>query len=116
MAKVESIGVAMILKTGIKVAQYYTVLKYGPLRPQNNVKSQDRTIVSDTGVDLETTTFLPGNSKEKVGKEIPPICVAHGLLGNIIGRHSVQGLWEHIQSILERFIKPRASTIFGHPV
>ena len=72
MAKVESIGVAMILKTGIKVAQYYTVLKYGPLRPQNNVKSQDRTIVSDTGVDLETTTFLPGNSKEKVGKEIPP--------------------------------------------
>ena len=51
---VEYRSVAMIMKTGMKVAQDYTVFNYGPQIPQNNVKYQGRTIVEGTGVTLAT--------------------------------------------------------------
>ena len=43
-----------------------------PPIPQNNVNYKDGTIVSGKGVNLAPKPFLPGNSKEKVGKEILP--------------------------------------------
>ena len=52
LKKGEYRGVAMMLKTGMKMAQYYAVFKYGPLRSQNNIKSQDRMMMAETGTDL----------------------------------------------------------------
>ena len=40
----------MLLKTGLKVAQYYIIFNYGPPIPQKDLKSQDRTIVADPGM------------------------------------------------------------------
>ena len=54
------------------MAQYYTVFNYVPPIPQKDINSQDITIVAGSGVNLASKTFLPGNSKEKVGKETPP--------------------------------------------
>ena len=62
----------MLLKTEMKVAQYYAVFNYGLPRPQNNINYQDITIVEGTGDNLAPNFFLLGNNKEKVGKEIPP--------------------------------------------
>ena len=45
-------GVAMMLKTGIKLAQDYIFSNYVPPIPQNNIKSQDIMIVAGTGVNL----------------------------------------------------------------
>ena len=43
--KGKSGGVSMMPKTGMEVAQDYTVFKYGPPRPKKDVKYQDRTTV-----------------------------------------------------------------------
>ena len=42
----------MMLKTGMKVAQDYTVFNYRPPRPQNNLNPQNRMVVIGTGVNL----------------------------------------------------------------
>ena len=55
--KGESRCVAMMLKTGIKMANYYTVFNYGPLIPQKNIKSQDITIVAGKGNNLAPNLF-----------------------------------------------------------
>ena len=66
-------GVAsMMLKIVMEVAQYYNVFNYGPPRPQKDLKSQDRKIVAGPGMKPETKFVLPGNIKEKFGKENPP--------------------------------------------
>ena len=72
MKKVKSGGVSMILKTGIELAQEYTFFNYGPPRPHKDINYQDITIVAWPGFNLAPIFFLPGNSKEKVGKETPP--------------------------------------------
>ena len=43
----------MMLKTGLEVAQDYTVFNYVPPIPQKDLNSQDRTIVSGPGMNLE---------------------------------------------------------------
>ena len=77
----------MMLKTGTEVAQDYTVLKYGPQRPQKDLNTQERIIVAQPGMIPATKFALPWHIKEKVGKE-PPICVDNGYFGIIIGHHS----------------------------
>ena len=42
----------MMMKTGMEVAQDYTVFDYGPPRPQKDINPQDRTIVAVPGVNL----------------------------------------------------------------
>ena len=106
----------MMLKTGIKVAHDYSIFEYVPPIPHKNVKSQYRTIVSGTGVNLETKNVLPENSKEKVGKETPPYAF---LMDNLETSFSTTVNKAHGNtggSTMERFIKPIASTMFGHPV
>ena len=68
----ESGGVSMMLKTGMEVAQYYSVFKYGPPRPQNDINSQDKTIVVGQRVNLAPKFVIRGKSKDKVSKESPP--------------------------------------------
>ena len=57
--KGKSGGVAMMMKTGMRLVQYYIFFFYGPPIPQNNLSSQDIAIVSGIGVNLETTFFSP---------------------------------------------------------
>ena len=47
--KFKSGGLAVTTKTGMKVAKHYTVYNYGPPRPHNNAKYQDRMIVAGAG-------------------------------------------------------------------
>ena len=54
----------MMLKTGMEVAQDYTILNYRPPRPQKDANSQYRTVVAGTGLKLAPKLFLSGNSKE----------------------------------------------------
>ena len=61
----------MMLKIGMEVPQYYTVFNYGTPRPQKDLNPQYRTIVAGPGMNSAPKFVLPGNSKEKVGKEPP---------------------------------------------
>ena len=71
MIKGESIGLSMMMKTGMQVFQYYTVFNYVPPRPQKYLKTKDRTIVSGPGMKLAPKMVPPGNRKDKFGKETP---------------------------------------------
>ena len=44
--KLRPVGVYMILKQIMEVAQYYTVFNYGTPRSHKDIKSQDQTIVA----------------------------------------------------------------------
>ena len=59
----------MMLKTGKKVAQNYSVLNYGTSIPRNNAKFQYIMIMAEEGVNLETYFFLPGKNKENLGRK-----------------------------------------------
>ena len=91
MTKGQFEGVSMMLKTGMKVDQYYTSFKNVPPIPQKDVNYQYITIVAWTGVKSPPPP-LPVNSKGKVEKDPThpshPIYVVHGYLGNIIDHHS----------------------------
>ena len=68
MTKGKSVSASMMLKTGMELAQDYTVFNYKPPRPQKDLKSQDRTIVTDPGMKPVPKIILSVNIKEKVGK------------------------------------------------
>ena len=77
MTKGESGGVSMMLKTGMEVAQEYTVFNYGPPRPQKYLKPQDITIVA--GPEVKPKKFLSqGTEKRKSGRTPPPRCLGNG--------------------------------------
>ena len=63
MTKVKSIGLSMILKTVMEVAQYYTVFSYGPPIPHNNVNPQVIKIVAQPGMKPAPKFVLTGHSK-----------------------------------------------------
>ena len=65
MKKGKSGGLSMMSKTGMEVAQYYTVFNYVPQIQHKNLKYQDRTIVDQAGMKPSPKTFLPGHRKEK---------------------------------------------------
>ena len=66
MTKVGSGGVAMMLKTGMKVTQDYSVFNYVHPRPQNIENPQEKTKVEGIGFNSSPIVF-PGNRKEKFG-------------------------------------------------
>ena len=70
--KGQSGDVSMMLKTGMEVAQGYTVFNYGRPRAQKDTKYKDRTIVAGPGAHLAPKMVLSRNSKDKFGKD-PPI-------------------------------------------
>ena len=96
----------------MKVTQYYTFSIYGPPRPQKDVKSQDRKIVAGTGVKPAPNVFLPGNSKEKFGKETPPGVLIMDNLEILLAATLYKARGNTGGAILERFVKPRSSRIF----
>ena len=97
------------------MAKDYTIFNYGTPSPQKDLKSQDITIVSGPGMNPEPKFVLPGYIKEKVGKE-PPIDVLTMYNLEILLSTTVdKSRGNSIGSIVERFIKPRASTLFFHP-
>ena len=72
-------------------------------------------IVAVTGVNLAPKCVLPGNSKEKVGKEMPSDVL---VMNNLETSSENTGDKAHRNangSIVETFIKYTASMIFGHP-
>ena len=55
----------------MEVSQYYTIFKYRPLRPQGDLSYQDITIVTGTGVNLETFFFFQGTSRRNFRSKSP---------------------------------------------
>ena len=78
MTKIESGGVSMTTKKVTEVAHDYTFLNYEPPRPQKYLNPQERKKVAGPGMNPAPIVFLPGHSKEKVGKEPPPRYVDNG--------------------------------------
>ena len=60
--------------------------------------------------------FLPVHSKEKIGKETPPYALIMDNLETYLDNTVDKARGSSIGSIVERFIKPRSSTIFCHPL
>ena len=73
-------------------------------------------MVAGPGMNPAPIFFLPGHIKDKIGKEppSPDVLIMDNLetsLATTVDKACVNGSG----AILERFIKPRASTMFGHP-
>ena len=106
----------MILKTVLEVDQDYTIFNYGPPIPQKDLKSQYRTIVTGPGMKPAPKFVLPWHSKDITGKEPPPDALIMDNLETLLATTVDKSRGNTSVSIVERFIKPRESTIFGHPV
>ena len=59
---------------------------------------------------------LPGHSKEKVGKNPPQDVLIMDNLETSLASTVYKDIGNTSGAIVERFIKPRASTMFGNPV
>ena len=100
----------------MKEIQDYTIFNYVPPIPNKKVKYQDKTIVTRTGVISAPNFIIPGNSKNKVGKEIPPYQFLMDNLETSFPATVDKSCRKTCGDILERFIKPIESTMFGQPV
>ena len=94
------------------MTQDYTVLNYGPPSPHEYLNPQVRTMVSQPGMKPEQNLFLTRNSKEKTGKEPLPDVLIMDNLGKLLATTVDKAHGNTSESIVERFIKPRASKIF----
>ena len=95
-----------MLKTRIKMAQDYTVFNYRPPILQYNIKSQDKMLVEGTGTNLAPNVLLPGNSKEKVAKEIPPYALLMEYLETSLAITVYKACGNTGRDIVQKFIKP----------
>ena len=59
----------MMLKTGIKVAQDYTVLNYRPPRTHNNVKPKIKLSCQGPGLIWNHNVFSQGTTRKKLGRK-----------------------------------------------
>ena len=64
---------------------------------------------------LEPKYFIPGNSREKVGKETPPDTFIMDNLETLLATTVEKARGNSSGDIVERFNKPRVLTLFGHP-
>ena len=60
--------------------------------------------------------FPPGHIKEKVGKETSPDVLIMDNLETLLATTVDKSCGNTSGAIVNMFIKPRASTMFGHPV
>ena len=97
-------GVSMTLKTGMEVAQYYIFLKIYKV-PRHNNSGGARGYSG-------TNFFLPGDSKEKFGREPPPDAFIMNSLEILLTTKANKACWNASGSIVERFIKTLASITF----
>ena len=77
MTKCKARGLSMMLKTGMEVAQDYTVLNCGHPRPHKYLKSQGIKIMAQPRMNPEPIVFT-GHRKEKTEKDPPPRRVDRG--------------------------------------
>ena len=64
----------MMLKTGLGVAQDYTVFNHGPPSPHKDLNPQDRTILAQLGMNLAPIFFSQGTAKRKWEVTTPQMC------------------------------------------
>ena len=100
----------------MEVAQYYTVFNYVPPRLQRDLNPQYRTIMAVSGMNPAQNFVLPGNSKDKVGKETPPDAFIMDNLETLLATIVDKSHGNTSGAIVNRLIKPRASKMFGNPV
>ena len=67
----------MMLKTGMRMDQDYTVFNYGPPRLQKYLNPQDITILVGPRMKPAPKLFSQGTLKRKLGMK-PPRCVGNG--------------------------------------
>ena len=72
--------------------------------------------MAGTGVNLSPNCVIPGNSKEKVGKENPPDALIMENLETSLDTTVYKAGGNTVGSIVERFMKPSESTMLGHPI
>ena len=106
----------MMLKAGLQVAQDYTVFNYRPPRPQKDLNTQDRTIVTGPGIKPAPKFVFLWHSKEKTDKEVPQDPLIIDNLETSLETKVDKACGNTSGSVVERFIKSRASEMFGHPV
>ena len=82
-----------------------------PPRPQKYIKSRYRKIVAVPGVNLAPKFVLLGNSKDKYGKETLACALIMYNLETSLATTVDKACWNASEATVERFIKPRASTI-----
>ena len=73
-------------------------------------------IVTGKGNNYAPNNILSGNTKEKVGKETPQYELFMDTLETLFSTKEDKAHGNTYEDIVERFIKLRASTIFGHLV
>ena len=67
-------------------------------------------------MNLAPIIFLPGHSKEKTKKETPTDALIMNNLESLLAITLYNAPGNTSEAIVEIFIKPRASTMFEHPV
>ena len=72
--------------------------------------------MANPGINPATEFVLQGHSKEKTGKEPPPDALIMDNLETSLATTVDKDSGNTSGAIVERFIKPRASTMFGHLV
>ena len=95
--------------------QDYNVFNYGPPSPQKYLKYQVIKIVAQAGMKPEIF-FSQGTEKRKLKSNPPPDALIMDNLEASLATTVNKSRGNTSGNILERFIKPRASTEFGHPV
>ena len=105
MKEVKTGVLSMILKTGMEVAQYYTVFNYGSPIPQKDLKSKVRTILAQPGMKTAPKFTLPGHSKEKLGRTPPPDALIMDDLEKLLSTTVDKACGNSSGSLVEMFIK-----------
>ena len=80
------------------------------------IKNQDRTIVAGPGMKPAPKLVPLGHRKDKVDKETPPDALIMNHLETFLSTTVNKACANTCGSIVEKFIKPRSSTMFGQPV
>ena len=102
--KVKSGGLSLMLKTVMEVSQDCTIFNYVPPSSHEYLKYQGRTIVAQSVIKPVPKTFLPGHSKEKIGKEPPQIYWVILMLTQVDPLWGGSSNLEHQQYLVTQYI------------
>ena len=105
-----------MMKRGMEVAQDYTVFNYERPIPQKYLNPQYRTILAGSGMKPASKYFSQGTAKRKLGRKPPPDALIMDNLETSLATTVNKARGNTSGTIVERFIKSIASTMFGHTV
>ena len=109
MTKGKSVGPSIMMKIGKEVAQSYTVSRYGnpiPQKEKNSGRARDEAYTKMVSTRLQQRESWEGNPPEVMIMDN-----LETLLATTVDK-------DHINTsgaVVKRFIKSRASTMFGNP-